>query len=441
MESTKVNNLNLQIVDWIAGSAVDPLEQATLAAFRITAGHQSLPITEVEDSIAHTVRSHIYVSVYSVAQWLLVNWWRLRWEPCPLRPSADWLRAHSMAGIGSDYAWPSLQFASDGEFIHLRLKNETKSDVAAIRYLRDISIRISASEFEKALDRFFDSVVARVTARFPNERELIEIRAEVDAERTNPAVAQMCRLQALAGIDPGAASDEWLNAVAKLTEQAGAIATGEIMATIPNLKGGLTAAQQAVSAMKASSTQVNIKWASLPNSNALPNEISWRRGVRLARNLRLSLGIPPGPVPRKTLEDLLQVKLPLPRTEWSGEKGLQGGFQNGINNGRTALLMMTPREDNQRFLIAKLAGAALISPASEHVLTVSDSFTALQKFERSFAQEFLCPWKDLNDFTDDHGTDEDGIADAAKHFGVSEQLVLTTLVNKKKAPRNRLHAM
>ena len=59
----------------------------------------------------------------------------------------------------------------------------------------------------------------------------------------------------------------------------------------------------------------------------------------------------------------------------------------------------------------------------------------MQKFERSFATEFLCPWAELDD-----ATDEDVLEDVAERYGVSPLLVRTSLVNKGKIPRYRLRA-
>ncbi len=72
---------------------------------------------------------------------------------------------------------------------------------------------------------------------------------------------------------------------------------------------------------------------------------------------------------------------------------------------------------------------------------MTDAATALQKVERSFAQELLCPFAALDAFTEEHGLDDDGIDDAAEHFGVSQRLILSTLVNKHKLGRQRLPAM
>ena len=56
----------------------------------------------------------------------------------------------------------------------------------------------------------------------------------------------------------------------------------------------------------------------------------------------------------------------------------------------------------------------------------------------SFAQELLCPWHQLDAFTDENGLDSEGIDAAAEHFRVSEYLILTALANNQKISRYRL---
>ena len=437
MGAALMSELDFEVADWLGAVVDDPLERSTFASFRITAGPGHVPVTEVEDTIARTVRSHIYVPAYSVARWLMVNWWRLRWEPRPNTPSRDWIRAHSMAAIGGDYAWPAVHFSSDGEFVQIRLHPETAPDVCAIRYLRDVTLDIPVAHFEMAVERFLDLVAARLTACVPGERELSELREELRDERGNLALARSCKQQALAGIDPGAASVEWLAAVEKLVAAAGPGASEEILATLPDLRGGLTAAENAITAMRNSPTTVKLDWATMPQSAVSQNELPWERGARLAGELRARLGIPSGPVQRDLLEQMLDARLPLSPSAWTGERALRGGFRNGVASGRTALLVTSRREDSQRFYLARVIGAALLSSPEQHVLPVSNVGTALQKLERSFAQELLCPWPDLDAFTDQHGTDDDGITEAAEHFVVSEQVVRSALVNKKKLPRTR----
>jgi len=345
-----------------------------------------------------------------------------------------------MAAIGGDYAWPALQLASDGEFVQLKLEAESAPDVSTLRYLRNITVDIPASHFEQAVDSFLDQVEARVAARIPSEHELSEIRAELGQERRVPMQATACRLQALAGIDASSASQEWMNGAEALAAVAGSVAVEEILATVPDLRDGLNTANAAVSAMQQSPTTVTVDWAANGRTSPLNKEVPWERGTRLAAEVRAKIGLPSGPLSKRSLEDLLNTKLPLAKSTWTGGRGLSGGYRNGHDGGRTALLVTNNREDNQRFFLARVIAAAVINPTDQHVLAVSDAATALQKIERAFAQEFLCPWKELDEFTKENGIDDDGIADAADHFTVSEQVVRTTLVNKGKLPRDRLLA-
>lgn len=432
-----MRELDFEILTWLGAAGSGSTDEATVASFKITAGPDRIPVTEVEDTIARTVRTHINVSAHAVARWLIVNWWRLRWEPSSRSPSSDWNRTHSLAAIGGGYAWPALQLASDGEFLQLQLRAEAEADVSAVRYLRDVTLEIPVAHFEAAVESLTDQVQARLAAFPKGSDELSELRAELSSEQIQPELAQACKLQALAGIDPGAAAPEWLAAAEKLTQQAGPVAGDEIMAVLPGLDGSLEAASRVMTAMRGSLSTLKLDQGTDHQLGRPPGLMPWQKGASLAAEMRTRLGVQAGPLTNAVLERSLEVKLPLPLSSWTGARSLEGGFRNGINGGRTAVLVTRPGY-GQRFYLARLIGAAMVSHPDQHVLPVSDAATALQKFQRSFAQELLCPWVELDAFTDDKGTDEDGVEEAAKHFHVSEWLILTTLVNRKKLGRNRL---
>lgn len=221
-----------------------------------------------------------------------------------------------------------------------------------------------------------------------------------------------------------------------LEQSAGSVATDEILAVLGRRA---QAAEEAIAAMRDSS--VTIK---LPEATAVAapraRELPWQRGARLARWLRGEWAVSAGPLSRDRLAELLDVALPLQRPSYPMRKVLRGGLRNGRNGERTAVLVTSAVETSQRFYLARLIGTALVSPPVERVLPVSDASTALQKFERSFAQEFLCPWEDLEAYLRQHGESDDDLADAAGHFGVSELVVRTALVNKGQLARDRLPA-
>src|SRR4051812_7590851 len=108
MERAMSRALDFVVLDWLAGSGSAELEQETLASLCIRAGADQAIVTEVEDRAARSVRGHINVPAYSLARWLLVNFWRLRWEPSRAQASSEWLEAHSLAAVDGAHAWPAL---------------------------------------------------------------------------------------------------------------------------------------------------------------------------------------------------------------------------------------------------------------------------------------------------------------------------------------------
>jgi hypothetical protein len=420
---------------WLGVTDDDPRSRATFASFTITAGRDRIPVTEVDDGLAQTVRADIRVPMYPLAQWLIVNWWRLRWEPFT-ESSPAWLRTHSMGSVSTDVPWPSLSFASDGAFVQLEARAEPIRDVAAVRYLRDVDVKVPADHFEHAVDHLLTQIDARVTSCVPGDADLSELIAELSHERTDPALTRACKLQALAGFDPGTVPAPWLRDADALADISGRTTGHEVVAAIPALRRGLSGARDAVETMKRSNVEIQLE-AGNASVNGATTEIPWQRGRRLAAQFRQDHRIGDGPLPTHVLEQLLGVRLPLP-VSTNIDRALTGGYRNGHTSGRTRVLVSTPRLDNQRFYLGRLIGAALAATADDHVLPVTNADTAFQKFERSFAQELLCPWQALNAYTDEHGTDDDGIAAAAEHFAVSEHLVLSTLINNGKLDRNRL---
>ncbi|HEX7601722.1 MAG TPA: hypothetical protein VF316_08960, partial [Polyangiaceae bacterium] len=425
-----MSELSFDLVGWLGPADGDEAARATMGSLRISAGENlGVPVTEVEDTIGQTVRSHINVPLYSVAEWLLMNWWRLRWEGRPDKPTSDWRQTHCLAGIGGDHAWPGLEFSSDGEFIQLHMEAEDASDVSAIRYLRRVTLDVPASDFEAAVDRLVDVVEARLGTLLPQHRALTELRAELSDERKRPSVAKTCRWQALAGIDPGAASEEWVEAARTLVEEAGATAGEEIMTVLPELDHGIPSAESLVDAMKRSTTAVDLTWAT-STSPLRPRELPWQRGVRLAQEIRAHHHLGDGPLSDEKLSDLLSTNLPLQGQRSRGPLG--GGFRNAVAGGRTKIVVTSSHPMSQRFYLARMIGAALVLAPDQHLVPVTTSYSALQKLERAFAQEFLCPWAALDAFTDEHGVDDDDLIEAAEYFRVSEFLVRTALVNRGK---------
>ncbi len=427
-------SISFGIENWV-GACDSDATTVTLAALRIEAGSRRNQncLTEVDDSIARTVRQQIYVPVLPLVHWLLINWWRLRWEP--RRRTHDWRATHAMGSIGEGYAWPPIEFSSDGEFIHIHLSSERRRDVAGIRYLSSAAIEIPAIEFEEAVDRLVAQTRARLVACQKEIQNLDEMVAELTEERNDPTLSRANRLQSYAGIDPGDAQEGWLGQADELSRVTGPSSIYEVMAILPDLKNDLSVAGARIDYIRNSAHKIDLSWTGPAPPPAKRTELPWQKGVRLARNLRKRLGIDTPQFKTSELSNRLGVKLPIADTPSTSL--LAGGFR-GHKNARTSIVVPTPRLDHQRFSLARLIGCALLLPLQDRLLPVSGARTAIQKSERAFAQELLCPWRELDEFTDKYGVEEDGVAKAADYFEVAESVVLSTLVNRHKLSRDRL---
>ena len=74
----------------------------------------------------------------------------------------------------------------------------------------------------------------------------------------------------------------------------------------------------------------------------------------------------------------------------------------------------------------------------ERLLPATMAKTSRQKFQRAFAQEFLCPVEALIQTIGTSHPEDEEIEAAAKHFHVSPLLVRTTLVNHQILTRDDL---
>jgi hypothetical protein len=92
----------------------------------------------------------------------------------------------------------------------------------------------------------------------------------------------------------------------------------------------------------------------------------------------------------------------------------------------------------RRFAACRLLGDNLGFANQEKLLPATHAKTARQKFQRAFAQEFLCPIDALLEKIQTTEPNEDDITEAAGHFHVSPLLVKTTLVNHGQLDREAL---
>lgn len=419
-----MSDLDVHVDTWLGGTA--NAEEATVGELRIQ--HRDLVLTEVLDTLERTTRPTIRVSASLVAEWLVCNYWRLAFEPRPSSPATSYAMAHSMAAIGSGYAWPDLEISGDGETVELVMRDEDRPDVSAIRYLRRARVEISRASFEGALATFVTAVRSRLSEVLPGEARLAELWAELEEERADSELAQWCRLEARAGFDSGESTDAWRRAVELLLTDAGEAATEDLLGVAK-----VDVLSESIAAMKASNVHARLpRLADLKDVGSGP---PWERGRQLARAARQTLTRTSGPITNEQLGEVLELGVPfVPST--NKRFAVEGARRTEEAPDHASLLFGAKRASSQRFYLARLLGMAILD--GDRVLPITSARTSLQKINRAFAQEFLLPWEEVDAWTDEHGLGAESIASLAEQYDVSELLVESTLVNHQKVSRSRL---
>lgn len=192
-------------VEWMEAERINgPELAATWARLRIRAG--SSTVTLVVDEKAGTVRDHLHVSVYPLAEWLAANWWFLTAEAeTPInRDNAGFRRRHSLAANREGYAYPDLHVFPCGGLTCLVWRGGA-SPWAKTRFSETGELMIPSAEFRAVCGGFVDSVIARLDRSGIEETFLQQEWTAVQAADEDEAA--FCRAAARLGWDPYAIDD------------------------------------------------------------------------------------------------------------------------------------------------------------------------------------------------------------------------------------------
>lgn len=420
--------------DWIDREVGDPIEKATLADITITVRRNCL--TELEDQFAKTVRRSARLSAYALAKWLAWNWWRLRWEP--ERQSTSWEMSHNIGGAGEGYLWPDAAFVSDGGAVTVISRPTDARKYQPVRYLNHVVEMIPAIDFERATDRFVEAVIGRLESQTRDPNELKSLWEEVLRERRTPDLAAHRKIEAIMGCDPGEAPDELVEALEASQTIYGRSAVEEMAAA--SMEDAVSDIRKLWDEIRPNALNVHI-----PESDALRGEIQekaphsifpWKRAAQAAEIAKKTWGLGSGPISSKVLGDLLGIHTRfLNSPDGMSSALMSAGFRDMPVEDLIKVHLNRRPSTSRRFALARLVGAFLETERSEKLLPASDAATQRQKFQRAFAQEFLCPYADLTSFLGEREPDDPLIEDAADYFDVSPLLIKTTLVNKKMLER------
>ena len=149
----------------------------------------------------------------------------------------------------------------------------------------------------------------------------------------------------------------------------------------------------------------------------------WALAEQAAASLRAELCLT-GPIGNQALADILGVSCNAIEAE--GAPDLPYGLRMANGDGKhSRIALQATRPQARRFELCRHLGDMVWSDDCR-LGPVSDALSVRQKFQRAFAQNFLCPHSELTAYCGAEPTPDD-IAAAAAHFDVSERGVETTL--------------
>lgn len=426
--------------EWLPRDYGDAVERATLADLSITIDGNVA--TKIEDGIAKTVRYSARLSAYHLAVWFAANWWRLRWEPEPKSKSTVWAMGHAIGAAGGGYVWPNLAFSSDGGTILAVARPTAVRETEAIRYLSDFSVSIDARTFERGVDHFVDAVLRRLEATRINETDLRDLWSEVLAERQDIELSRVRRVEALLGFDPGEAPDDLLTRLNESAERFGQSATEEV-AAVEKAESEMTLSRLADLQKDVGDAGAPIR---IPELAALRKAVDggnaallpWERATQMSKIARSVWSLGKGPVSTVALAGILDIRPDTIGDAPSSHLTINVGFRDRECQERLSVVFRKKHPTSRRFALARIVADHVAADRVDTLLPATDAKTQRQKFQRAFAQEFLCPYDELLEFLDGKQPSDELIEEAAEHFVVSPLLVKTVLVNKGALERESL---
>ena len=255
---------------------------------------------------------------------------------------------------------------------------------------------------------------------------------EVGEERRDPDLSELRILEACMGYDPDEVPDYHIEGLRKLMQTHGKSAVQEMvaaygLATAPSLKN-----------LRDTVRENNVV-VCVPDCDDVRRRIGeecdalqapWRRAESAASIAREKWDMRL-PVSTETFCDILGIRHPdFLRDKSGGQGSFMAGFREAGSTDRFLASINSKYSTSRRFELARLVADHLAAREEDMLLPGTRSMTSRQKFQRAFAQEFLCPFTELEEYLGTKTPDSDDIYDAARHFDVSPLLIHTTLVNK-----------
>lgn len=200
--------------DWVdTGPSPDALARDTMAALTIEVGNAT--VTAVLDRRNGLYRSHVVTPLFSVAEWLVGNWWHIWYEVEDAGAQRiDFESRHNLAFAGDGFVLPSLTMVPMSGRMQLRW-TKRRPRHAGIEFVDSGEHDVEGQALETELRRLVDAVLERLRNVPGHERftsTLDEAWAAVNGLDADER--EFSHAAALPGIDPFDVQDSLADAIA-----------------------------------------------------------------------------------------------------------------------------------------------------------------------------------------------------------------------------------
>ena len=409
--------------DWVdAGPSPDVLAQHTMAAFSIAAG--GAVVTGALDRQSKTYSKAVVVPLFSVAEWLVANWWHIWHEIGDIReqPSAFESRhnlafesRHNLAFAGDGFVLPSLRMTRAVGGMRLEWARY-RPEYARIEFVDEGQHDVAPEELEQEFRNLIDAVLERLHGN-PETHAAAESlgRAWAAVNELDAEELEFSRAAALLGVDPFDVPDDVAGAVVAFWERADPAVREDALAvasedSLGRVADWLDGALRTVVDAGQGGDWPDVRRALRPRAAAEP----WARGYALAQATRFHLKNEDG-----RFDFCDTGSLAIPRQDTNPPSGRI----QGLVGAETPACVTAPRSrTGVRFLTARALGDYLDRAAPGPGL-LSSLETARQAQSRAFAAELLAPAAALRGKIAGDRADIEQISDLGSEFDVSDWVI------------------
>ena len=406
---------------WVdAGPSPDKLAQSTMATLSVKAGDAT--VTSVLDRANRIYSDEVVVPLFSVAEWLVTNWWHIWYEvgdASEQRPAFE--SRHNLAFAGDGFVLPNLNMIPTSGRVHLQW-TRYKPRHARIEFVDEGRQSVERDELESELRNLIDAVIERLHGRPETGAAADNLGRAWDAINDLDADERdFSRAAALLGIDPFDVQDSVADAIVAFWERADPSIREDALAiasenSLTRVGTWLDEAIETLAGDQNNNDWADIRGALSPLATAEP----WARGYALARAARERIGANGGPT------DFAQhgpMAIPHHETQPPTRR------IHGLVGADTPACMTAPRgESGKRFLIARALGDYL-GRSAPSLGMLSSLATDRQAQSRAFAAEFLVPAESLRRRLAGDSVDAERTDELAQEFRVSSELIRRQIQN------------